>query len=300
MKANNICLFIIFISLNIITPIPTPFKLNDTIKGSLANKAYSYYSLILPDLDFDDSKFLLIEARRNEEQDLIDNVFSDPNIYISTTEENPGPNKNTWSSSRFGDEIISINQNYVRSGSMFFISIYCEFKCNYILDAKLYNNYLMKEDKLYTVSMIEDDVIKASFKSRKSFNKIKISCVSTRMKPFRIFLAKKDPSSSNTLDSKPIFTNGYYFLIQKGEENYATEQEYEILIENKEFKQDLLFWIIYDDEDIELSELSPLFGSANPDSGNCYYFTIDKLHQNKNIIISTALFNGNGYIKIGG
>ena len=79
----------------------------------------------------------------------------------------------------------------------------------------------MKEDKLYTVSMIEDDVIKASFKSRKSFNKIKISCVSTRMKPFRIFLAKKDPSSSNTLDSKPIFTNGYYFLIQKGEENYA-------------------------------------------------------------------------------
>ena len=61
------------------------------------------------------------------------------------------------------------------------------------------------------------------------------------MKPFRIFLAKKDPSSSNTIRSNPIFINGYYFLIQKGDDNYKTEQEYEILIENKEFKQDLLY-----------------------------------------------------------
>ena len=293
-------IFILLNLLNIISSAPTSFSLNEAIKGSLADKTYVYYSLKLPQLNSVDSKFLLIEARRNEEQDFLDNIFSDPNLYISTTETYPGPNKNTWSSNRFGDEIISINQNHVKSGSTFYISIYCEFKCNYILDAKLYNNYEMKEDKLYTVSMIPDDVIKANFKTRKNFEKIKIHCISGKMKPFRIFLAKKDPSSSNTIASKPIFINGYYFLIKKGDENYATEQEYEILIENKEFKQDLLFWIIYDDEDTEISELSSLFGNASPDSANCYYFTIDKQHQNKNIIISTTLFNGNGYIKIGG
>ena len=53
-------------------------------------------------------------------------------------------------------------------------------------------------------------------------------------------------------------------------------------------------------EDIELNELSPLFGSAPANEGNCYLFKIDKQYQNKNIIISTTLFNGNGNLKIGG
>ena len=296
-KYHLVLLISLFFS---ISSAPSPFNLNDVIKGSLPDKTYAYYKLKLPELTSGESKFLLFEARRNEEQDFLDNVYSDPNLYISTTEIYPGPNQHTWSRSRFGDEIISINKNYVKSGADFYISIYCEFKCNYILDAKLYNNYEMKEDKLYTISMIENDVIKATFKARKSFESIKINCVSAKMKPFRIFLAKKDPSSSNTLPSNPLFINGYYFVIKKGDENYLTEQEYEVLIENKEFKQDLLFFINYDNEDIEINELSPLFGSASANEGNCYSFKIDKQHQNKNLILSTSLFNGNGYIKIGG
>ena len=302
MKIKNRIFNIIFL-LSLLTSFSSAtidLSLDSVIKDSLPDKTYAYYKLKLPVFNEDETKFLLVEARRNEEQDFLDNVFSDPNLYISTTEIYPGPNQNTWSSNRFGDEIISINQNYVKSGALFYISIYCEFKCNYILDAKLYNNYEMKADKLYTISMIQDDVIKVTFKTKKNFNIIKINCVSFRMKPFRVFLSKKDPSSSNTLPSNPIFINGYYFLIQKGDEYYAEEQKYEVLIENKEFKQDLLFWINYDNEDIKINELSPLFGSSSANSGNCYYFNIDKQNQNKNIIISTTLFNGNGYIKIGG
>ena len=303
MKINhNFILLSMFLLLliQLISASPALITLNEAYKGSLSDKTYSYIKLEIPEIDDSNSKFLLIEARRNVEQDFIDNIFSDPNLFISETETYPGPNKNTWSSSRFGDEIISINQKYVKTGAIFYISIYCEFICNFILDAKLYNNYQMREDMTYTISMIPDDVIKATFKSRKKFEELKFNCVSTKMKPFRIFLAKKDPSSSNTIRSNPIFINGYYFLIQKGDNNYQTEQEYEILIENKEFKQDLLFWISYDNEDTEITELSPNFNSASINSGNCYFFKIDKSHQNKNIIISTTLFNGNGYIKMGG
>ena len=297
----NLFISIFFLALlSIIYSAPINLPLNEAIKGSLADKTYSYYKLKLPELEISDSKFLLIEARRNVDQDVIDNVFSNPNLFISSTEVYPSPDKNTWSSDRFGDEIISINEKHVKSGAIFYISIYCEFKCNYILDAKLYDNYQLKEDKIYTVSMIADDVLKGTFKSRKNFDILKVNCVSFKMKPFRIFLAKKDPSSSNTAPSSPIFTNGYYFLMKKGDPFYEVDQEYEILIENKGFKQDLLFWIQYDEEDIELSEMSPLFGVASPDFGNCYYFNIDKMHQNKNIVISTTIFNGNGYIKIGG
>ena len=84
---------------------------------------------------------------------------------------------------------------------------------NYVLDAKLYNNYEMKEDKMYTITMVPDDIIKAIFKSRKKFDELKVNCVSLKMKPFRIFLTKKDPSSSNTIRSNLILFQNYYNYI---------------------------------------------------------------------------------------
>ena len=300
-KCNFIFSTIFFLTIiKLIISSPTPISLNQEYKSYLSDNTYSYLKLEIPETASNNKQFLLIEARRNVEQDFLDNVFSDPNLFISQNETYPGPNKNTWSGNKFGDEIISINQNYVKPGAQFYIAVYCEFKCNYVLDAKLYNNYEIKEDKTYTITMVPDDVIKATFKSRKKFDELKVNCVSLKMKPFRIFLAKKDPSSSNSILPSPIFINGYYFLIQKGDDNYKTEQEYEILIENKSFKQDIIFWITYDNENTEISELSSIFGTASANSGNCYYFNIDKQHTNKNIIISTTLFNGNGYLKIGG
>ena len=53
------------------------------------------------------------------------------------------------------------------------------------------------------------------------------------MGPFRIFFAKSNPSSSNTIKSNPIIYNVYYFEIDKNVPEYSIYQEYEILIENK-------------------------------------------------------------------
>jgi len=293
------CLSVVIL-FNLTYQLPEDFTLNQEVKASLPDKSYGYYRIKLPNFKVNIPQFLLFEARRNVEQDLLDNIFSDPNLYISLTEMYPSPLSNTWSSSRFGDEIISIGHKYVNSGAFFYVSVYCEFKCNFILDAKLYDNYALRENKLYTLSMIPNDVIKITFRSRYNYNILKVNCISAKMKPFQIFMAKKDPSSSNSFNSNPIFLNGYYFTIKKGDINYATQEIYEVLIENKEYKQDLLFWIIYDDDDAQLSELSSLFGTSPANSGNCYSFNIDKQHFNKDIIISTSLFNGNGFIKIGG
>ena len=301
-KFNFIFLSTVFLSILSLTYSEDliEFTLDQAMKKSLPDKSYAYFKLRIPQITTNISQFLLIEARRNVEQDLFDNIFSDPNLYISQVDQNPSPSSNTWSSGRFGDEIISIDHKYVKSSAFFYISVYCEFKCNFILDAKLYTNYELKEDKLYTLSMIPDDVMKITFKSKTKFEKLKVNCVSYKMKPFQIFLAKSSPSSSNSLPSFPIFLNGYYFTLKKGDPEYATNQMYEVLIENKEYKQDLLFWINYDDDETEINELSPLFGSASQDSANCYSFNIDTQHRDKNIIISTSLFNGNGYIRIGG
>ena len=299
MKEKIFLIINLYILFTISHSIPIDIDIDKATKNSLPDKTYSYYKLTMPKIEEED-KFLLIEARRNEEFDLLDNIFSDPNLYISTKYEKPDPNHNTWSSNRFGDEIISIDSKYFKEGVIFYISVYCEFKCNFILETKLYDKYEMEEDFIYTVSLVPDDVIKASFRTRKEYNKLKVCCVSYKMKPFRIFLSKKDPSSSNTIKSNPIFINGYYFEIKKNDPEYAIDQEYEILIENKEYKQDLLFWITFDDEELYLSEFSPIFDVSNKDSPNCYVFELDKGQKNKNIVISTTLINGSGYIKIGG
>ena len=301
---NNNCFLIycfLFISiLNITKSSLAQISLNQTVQGYLHPTTYAYYELEIKDDETKQSDFLLIEARRNIDQDILDNIYSDPNLYVSNIHSMPGPNKNEWSSNRFGDEIISINKINKYEKKIFYISIYCQFSCNYILKANLFKNYDLKGNKLYTISLIPLDIIKLTFTSKKDYNKMKVNCVSFKMRPFRIFLAKNDPSSTNTIQSRPIFINGYNFLIEKGDENYGKNQEYNVLIENKEFKQDLLFWISYDKEGTQLNELSPLFGTADKDNENCYSFTIERQYLHKNIIISTTLFNGNGYIKVGG
>ena len=299
-KFFQIYFIIIFSVLNLSNSSLTKLSLNQTVLGYLHPQTYAYYELSIKEEDSENKDFLLIEARRNKEQDILDNIYSDPNLYVSNFHSEPGPNKNEWSSDRFGDEVISINKINTYSNKIFYISIYCQFSCNFALKATLFKNYEMKGNKLYTISMIPFDIIKFTFTSKKDYNKMKVNCVSFKMRPFRIFLAKEDPSSTNTIQSRPIYINGYNFLIEKGDENYGKNQEYNVLIENKDFKQDLLFWISYDKEETQLNELSSLFGNANVDNENCYVFTIERQYLHKNIIISTTLFNGNGYIKIGG
>ena len=299
MRKNFLFIFSFYILtiLKISEVCPTPLLLNQTIKGYLHPKTYAYYTLHIQKIEEETSDFLLIEARRNEDQDLLDNIYSDPNLYVSNLYSEPGPSKSEWSSNRFGDEIISINKNVIRNNQIFYISIYCQFSCNYILKANLFKNFAMKENKLYTVSLIPNDAARLTFTSKKKYEKMKVNCISYKMKPFRIFLSKEDPSSTNTIQSNPIFINGYYFLIEKGDNNYAINQEYNVLIENKEFKQDLLFWISYDNEETKLDELSPLFGTIEANSENCYSFTIERHYFYKNIVLATTLFNGKGYYK---
>ena len=101
------CLTVVIL-FNLTYQLPEDFTLNQEVKASLPDKSYGYYRIKLPNFKVNIPQFLLFEVRRNVEQDLLDNIFSDPNLYISLTEMYPSPLSNTWSSSRFGDEISII------------------------------------------------------------------------------------------------------------------------------------------------------------------------------------------------
>ena len=271
-------------------------------QNSLSSKSFAYYKLTLPQKsETKNETYLLFTLKTNTKQDLLDNIVSDPNLFISVSTEYPNQIENDWSSEKYGNELISITQKYLKIYKEYYISVYCEFKCNYILKAKLYDEYTIPDRAIFDLPLSPYDAVKISYKSRKNFNKLTFNAISLDMKNFNIFFAKESPSSSNTLIANPIFVNGYYFTIEKGDKNYETDYNYQILIENSEYDQNILIWAEYNDnEEVEIKELQMLFNNVNKDSPNCYFFNINEKNLYKNLIISTRIFNGNGILKIGG
>ena len=135
-----ILIFLISINAILISCSPELIQLGfDLVKrGSLKNDEYDYYQLTLPK-DLDNETHLIIESEPNSQLDAINNIISDPNLYISESNQNPSMDNYDWKSERFGDEIISINPKYLSSEKSFYIAVHCKIICNYILKAQLVN-----------------------------------------------------------------------------------------------------------------------------------------------------------------
>ena len=274
---------------------------NSPKKESLASGATTYYMFKVPENITDESHYLLVKVTPNSELDAQDDIFSDPNLYISTTNKYPNNHHNSeWYSQRFGDEIITIDNKYVKPNGLFYIGVFCERKCNYILTAKLYTNYVMIENKLYGVTLKEDEEIRIKFKTKEEFNELSIGCIGMTLEPFRMYLAKENPSSSNTLQAFPTYFNGYKFNIVKGTSDYAVKTDYELLIQNQGKQNELRLWLIYDKAEIPLKQYDSFFETVKKYSNICFGYTVTKAEKQKTLILSFILFSGSGYIQIGG
>jgi hypothetical protein len=64
-------------------------------RGTLKDNEYDYYTLALPS-EYDRDSHLIIELEPNKELDSLNNIISDPNLYISTTEKKPNIAVSTW------------------------------------------------------------------------------------------------------------------------------------------------------------------------------------------------------------
>ena len=269
--------------------------------GSLNSKENAYYSIKIPSNITSNTKYLLLSLSPNSDLDKSDNIFSDPNIYISKKEKYPNPQNSEWKSEIYGDDIISIGSENINPNDIFYININCESKCNYKLNIYLQDKYNIKENIFYSIILNEGESIKIEFTSRENYKELFLSCIGLEMIPFRIYLNQKNPSSSNTYSSFPIYTNGYRFIIKEGDENYFTNSKYEILIENKgETSLNLKLYLNYDREEETLKEFQSIYDSAEKYFSQCYNFKISDDYKNKDLIISIMLFSGNGIIQIGG
>ena len=81
-----------------------------------------------------------------------------------------------------------------------------------------------------------------SFKTKQSFNELSVNIVGSYLKSFNVYLADKDPSSSNTLPAEAMLFNGYRFNIKNIEDKKGLNSgtEYELIVDNREEKQNIL------------------------------------------------------------
>ena len=289
-------LFFIFCGNNIID-----IKLNEVKKGTLKNNEYEYYKLSLPE-DINKNSQIVFELEPNPNLDSINNIISDPNLYISVDEQRPTDINHAWSSKRFGDETISISGAYINPFQNFYIGIHCKEKCNYILEITNVTSIFLQEKKINSFTLEKNSIMKFSFSTRKTFKELSVNLVDSFLNSFNAYLAlNSDASSSNTLTAQPIIYNGYKFTIQSSDlENKNKENKFNLVVDNNDEKQELNIWLKYDDEVIRIKEAELFYDSISKNKANCYYYTIDKINQNKDIILSTTLFNGLGFIHIAG
>ena len=111
-------------------------QLEDLKRGSLRDNEYDFYKLILP-AEVDKSGQLIVELEPNVDLDAINNIISDPNLYISVNDQYVTEQNNMWASNRYGDETIAISGRYINPFQPFYIGVHCIKKCNYILKVNM-------------------------------------------------------------------------------------------------------------------------------------------------------------------
>ena len=155
---SNINLLKLFINLIIISSffchnIIKNITLEQEIKGKLSlDESHAYYLLNIPK---DISKKVLVITTHQENDDSNDNDdFSDPDFYISKINKYPSSRLSSeWYSQRYGPDIITISPESVHGGDIFYIGIYCQFKCRYYLNTYVTHEIEIKEGTGYITNI---------------------------------------------------------------------------------------------------------------------------------------------------
>ena len=128
-----IILILSFLSLTYSQKIES-IKIGQIVKGKLLfDEGHNYYQLKIPRNE--SNRILIITT--SEDSSINDNTkdsFSDPDFYISKKNKYPSSRRSSeWYSEQYGSDILTIPAESVGEDDIFYIGIYCQFKCKYFL-----------------------------------------------------------------------------------------------------------------------------------------------------------------------
>ena len=264
-----------------------------------------YYELKLPK-EFPSGSRIIItvkESRKGVKEG--DELFSDPDIYVSKTNKYPKKREEAdWYSERYGNDILTIPLYALDKKEILYICMYCQYKCRY----ELYS-YLSKEDradlgKYYSITLTRKSSISYALFVPKNENKEELNVVvnNPSLKNVRIFMARQSPSSQNTFPVIPSWIGGYVISISKHNPSYCTNCRYHILFQTEEENIDIQFTAYFQNTLTKISSENPINDVVKAGSKRCYYFDTSNTGNlyNSKLVISANLYSGSIILKISG
>ena len=280
--------------------------LNEKVKGKMdTNESREFYELKLPK-EIEPGSLLVFtvkESRKGIKEG--DEIFSDPDIYVSKSNKYPKNREEAeWYSERYGNDILTIPSYAVDKEEVFYICMYCQYKCRYELYSYLAKEANAEIGKYYSIRLTKQSSISYSLYVPENKNKEELNVVANNpsLKNFRIFMAKQSPSSQNTFQIIPSWTGGYTISVSKYNKDYCTDCTYHLLFQTEEESVDIQFTAYFQSTLTKITSGNPINDAVKAGSKRCYYFDTSKagnLYSSK-LVISANLFSGSIILNIAG
>ena len=303
----------LFISLfSLILSESKDLTLNKTVHGVIyKDNSFNYYKLKLPST-IKKNKLILVFTVKESRQGLSEgeDLFSDPDIHISKKNFPKDKDDSQWYSQKYGNDILTIPADEVGPNEVFYISMFCEFKCRYEL-----NSYLAKEVELEIGKITSVTLSKLSSVSyyinvgSEHYDELSLVATSPNLKDFKIYMSKKSPSSQNTFKIIPSWTGGYMISVERYTNDYCINCKYHILIQSMEDTDvNIQFYAYFQDTITSMIPGGVIYDAVKMDKKRCYSYDIKKLYtndynhnyNNEKILIQVSLFSGSAMLYISG
>ncbi len=298
---------LLLLSLSLISQIlTTEIKLNETYTSEMKqDESFEYFTLTIPKETEREKYILIFEVKENKKNILEgEEIFSDPDIYVSKTEKNPrSPETSEYYSERYGNDILSIPKSEISPNETFYIGMYCQFKCKYKLKAYLSEEIEINIGKMYSIEMNKKSVLNYCIKiPDKNYNELNVIATSNGLEEFKIFMNQNNPSSQNTYKFIPSWASGYMFNIQKNTREYCKDCTYHIILQCGKKDCSIQLFAYFQNSVTNVLPGSPVQDAMRSYGKRCYSFNIYDLSNSEKpqIVISTTLFSGSGIIVIEG
>ena len=280
-------------------------ELNKTVTGlMLEENSYEFYKLKLPTnvKRGDLLVFTVKESRKGITEG--DELFSDPDIHVSKINKYPkGKSKAEWFSQRYGNDILTIPSEEVKPGEIFYIGMYCEFKCRYELNSYLTEELEIEIGKINSITLKDHSSISYYINiPKENYEEFNLVATSPNLRSFKIFMSKKSPSSQNTIKVIPSWTGGYMISVERYSNDYCTDCQFHVLIESQEEKDVTIQFYAYFQDTITIISLgSIIYDAVKKDKKRCYSYNTKNLDMyNEKILIHTSLFSGSALLYVSG
>jgi len=283
----------------------TELKLNETVFGEMMkDNLNEYYELKIPSNIKKGSLlvFTVKESIKGVKEG--DELFSDPDIHVSKKNKYPKSKEQAeWYSQKYGNDILTIPSEEVKSGEVFYIGMYCEFKCRYELNSYLADEVEVKIGRVYSIALKKKSSLSYYINIPKDeYEEFNLVATSPNLKSFKVFMSKNSPSSQNTIRVIPSWTGGYMISVERYSNDYCTNCKYHILIQSQEKEEvNIQFYAYFQDTITSISSGNTIYDAVKNDKKRCYSYDMKVLNmREEKILIHTTLFSGIALLYISG